>query len=197
MTTVIRVHPQVGGAYGYGGDAAALQAQNQVALTQQQLQNERDTSNLRLQYERALWQEKMKETQLQSAVQYGAAGTPAVASPYAALGVPGLLGAGMGALGLGGLAGLTGMGVGQPLVTQAYPAGVGGGQTNVTNQSATGAANQSVTNSNSYASTTVVPQWASPFGGAPFGGAAWGASPYGYGGYSGGGFISNLLRGLF
>jgi hypothetical protein len=103
------------GGYGMGGmygGTAAIQAQNQVALAQQQLQNERDTSNLRLQYERALWQEKMKETQLQSAVQYGAAGA-GVVSPYAAYGAYGLARPMVGFGGFGGFGGaLGGIGLG-------------------------------------------------------------------------------------
>ena len=96
MAIRIRVHPQIGGAYGAYGGLGAVTSQQYYG---QQLQNERDTSNLRLQYERALWQEKLKETQLSSALQYGAGS--GVASPFALGGVS--------ALGLGGVPATTGI----------------------------------------------------------------------------------------
>ena len=86
--------------------------ESMLLMVQQQLQNERDTSNLRLQYERALWQEKLKTSQLQSAVQYGGAGaaSPYGYSPYGyaarpiqSMGFGGFGAAALGGLGLGGM----------------------------------------------------------------------------------------------
>jgi hypothetical protein len=83
----IRIYPNygMGGMGGYGmmggmGAYGPYAANSRVA--QVKLQNERRTSNLRLAYERALWSEKLKTVQLQTAMQYSGYG---VASPYAGL----------------------------------------------------------------------------------------------------------------
>src|SRR3954451_4896813 len=83
MAIRIRVHPQIGGAF--GGAYGMMGAVSPQQYYQQELQNEKDTSNLRLQYERALWQEKLKSTQLSSALQYGS--QQPMVSPYGALGL--------------------------------------------------------------------------------------------------------------
>lgn len=168
MAVRIRVYPQngmygglggVGGAYGrYGG------------LAHVQLQNEKKTGNLRLQYERALWAERLKTVQLQTAMQYGgAAGVGgamplAMANPYA-----------LGAYGVGGALTAPGM------LAGAIPPGFGGsGQSNVTSQTGSGA--QTVANTNHY--SNVVWNQTPAFGyGFPFGGG-------------GGGFLSGLLGAL-
>lgn len=108
MAVRIRVYPRygalggLGGAYG-GYGVGAYGVENQ--LTQQQLRNERQVSSLRLQYERALWAEKLKQTELTAAIKYGAAANPYMANPYMArpFGYPGFANAfvGAGALGLG------------------------------------------------------------------------------------------------
>ena len=103
MAVRIRVYPQNGmGGMGGMGLGGAYGINNRLA--QVQLQNQRKTSALQLQYERALWQEKIKTVQLQTAMQYGAA------SPYGAQAVSpyGVQGAMFGGLGLGGLGGFGG-----------------------------------------------------------------------------------------
>jgi hypothetical protein len=74
MSIRIRVYPQYGrslggygglGGYGYGGYGV------QARVTAQKLKNEKQKSNLRLQYERALFAERLKTVQLQTALQYG------------------------------------------------------------------------------------------------------------------------------
>lgn len=191
MAVRIRVYPNngLGGAGGYGTNALT----NRLYSTQ--LSNERKTSNLRLTYERALWTERLKQAQLQAQVQYGGYGAAgygaAVASPFG-------YGAAMpGAFGLGGVpAGFSqvpGMGMGYSSFGQGMPGLAGAaGQTNITNQSAVGAANQSVTNSNTY-SNYVMNRTQAPFaGGLPFGS---GYGGYGYGNGSGG-LLSGLLGAL-
>jgi hypothetical protein len=82
----IRIYPNYGGYGGYGMMGGLGGAYGPYAVTtrvaQVKLQNERKTSNLRLAYERALWAEKLKSVQLQTAMQYSGYG---VASPYAGL----------------------------------------------------------------------------------------------------------------
>lgn len=87
MSIRIRVYPQNGAYGGLGGLGGYGVANTRVRLTQQQLQNERKTANMQLQYERALWAEKLKFVQLQAQMQ----------NPYAALSMGGL--GGFGALG--------------------------------------------------------------------------------------------------
>lgn len=180
MATRIRIYPGgvAGGAYG-GNPYAAQQM-----LSQEQLKNERETSALRLQYERALWGEKLKQAELTSAIKYGATNQ---AMPYG-MGQPmgglgGFFGAGM----LGGmLGGVIPGGFGAAVPTPGIvPAGFGGsGQSNLTSQTAAGAATQSVSNANTYNSYVM--------GGAS--GLGYGGYPYGY---SGGSWLGNLLRGIF
>lgn len=70
----IRVHPQGYGARlgGYGGYGAG--GVSATAYYTQALDNERKVSDLRLDYERQLWTEKLKAAQLQAAIQYGGGG---------------------------------------------------------------------------------------------------------------------------
>jgi hypothetical protein len=105
MAVRIRVYPQNGMYGGLGGYGMRGMYGGYGQLAQVQLRNEKKTSALRLQYERALWQEKLKTVQLQTAMQYGAGGY--AVNPWSAYGMNSALG-GFGALGLGGL----GMGLG-------------------------------------------------------------------------------------
>lgn len=145
MAVRIRVYPNYGmGAYGgvggYGGYGVTPYASQ---LYNTKIANVKQTSALRLAYERALFAERLKLAQLQAQLQYGgyAGGFTPLASPYMLNG--GMLGAGM--LGAGAvpsmLGGFGGLGL------------MGRGQVNVTNQTAAGAANQTVTNNNSYVNT--------------------------------------------
>ena len=132
MAVRIRVYPQNGGIGGYGALGAAgvgVGAYGAVPLLQNQLTNEKKTNALRLEYERALWGERMKTVQLQTAMQYagqagygaapaaygGAYGGYPQMAPMAALnGAWGGAGLGMGGLGMGGfgMGGLGGLGMG-------------------------------------------------------------------------------------
>jgi hypothetical protein len=174
MAYRVRIYPSYGGYGGMGAYGGAYSPYaTQARVSQVKLQNERTTGNLRLQYERALWAEKIRSTQLQTAMQYANLGT---ASPYSygygGFGSP-LMGAGL----LGGVGGLGGLGT----------LGLAGGQVNVTNQM--GGGTQTVSNANTHHSRTVIHpgMQASPYGfGSPWAG--------GYGGYpQSGGLLSGLL----
>lgn len=187
MAIRIRVHPQGAGAYGAYGAAGAYGPGN-MQYFQEKLDNEKRTSNLRLSYERALWQERLKLTQLQGQLSAGVVGAgypAALGGAYGMAGgmIPGML--------PGGLPGGFGMapGLGMPIMG-------GSGQTNVTNQSAAGAGNQSVTNSNTY--SNYVMGGNTTFGtGFPFGGyGGYGGYGAGWGGHGSGGFLSSLLGAL-
>ena len=180
MAVRIRVYPQngagmLGGAGLYGGAGMYGAA----PLMQQQLQNEKKTGALRLEYERALWGERMKTVQLQTAMQYaggaGYGGYPmGGAMPYG-VGAP-LLGAMVPGAIPGGFGMVPGMGMGM---------GMGGllggrGQSNLTSQAGNGT--QTVANTNHY--NNVVWNQTPAFGGGfPFGGG-------------GGGFLSGMLGAL-
>lgn len=85
MPVVIRVRPQYGaGAMGYGGIGGMGGFGYGGNVFQHQLRNERQKNNLRLQYERALWAQKMQNVQLQTAMQLSS--NPYGASPYGAYG---------------------------------------------------------------------------------------------------------------
>jgi hypothetical protein len=155
MSIHIRVYPQnglygsrlgglgYGSAYGYGG-YNGLAVQNR--LNQQALQNERRVSSLQLGYERQLWEQRLQMAEMQAQVQYGGAGTTGVVyNPYAQYGTVGVP--------TGVVNPLIGAGYACPPGYAGYGSPIGGsGQTNVTNQTATGGATQSVANSNSYTS---------------------------------------------
>jgi len=178
MAVRIRVYPQGGVAGGVGG-------YGYNALAQTQLRNQRQTSALQLQYERALWQEKIKTVQLQTAMQYGSQGLGAV--PVGGYGARAYGLGGLGALGLGGVYGAN-LGAIPPGFGNAGGLLGGSGQTNHTVQNSTGG-NQSVSNANHY--SNVVWNQAPAFGGGfPFGGGGYG------GGYGNGGFLSSLLGAL-
>lgn len=102
MAIRIRVYPQ-GGYGGYGGYGAmgGLGGYGMYGgrVAQMQLQNERKTGNLRLQYERALWAEKLKTVQLETAMQYGAGSYGA----YGGYGRPAMPFGGLGASWMGGM----------------------------------------------------------------------------------------------
>jgi hypothetical protein len=178
MAVRIRVYPNMGaGALGMNGYGGAV---NASTYYNSKLQSQKQVSNLQLGYERALADERISRVRLEERLK----------NPY-------LTGAGIGAYGglpLGvGLPGLGVPGVGVPLGLPVgggmpiggIPAGFGGGQTNITNQTSTGAAAQTVTNSNvNNVSHTMRPivghgGWGHPM--TPFGG---------------GGFLSGLLGAL-
>ena len=116
MAIRIRVYPQYGrsGYGGYGGYGRSFgyggyggYGMNRFggygALANVRLQNEKRTSSLRLNYERALWQERIKTVQLQSQLQYGGAAYYPQISPFGgAYGNAMLGGLGLGATGFGG-----------------------------------------------------------------------------------------------
>jgi hypothetical protein len=185
MSVRIRVYPQYGGLgmNGLNGMGGAVSAQTYF---NNRLQTQKQVSNLQLGYERALWSERLDKVRLEERLK----------NPYL-----GVQSAGYGAFGglpvaagLGGLGGFGGVPIGMPMgvpmggvplggTPMGIPAGFGGaGQTNVTNQTSTGAGNQSVTNSNvnNVAHTVTAPPM---YGG-------WG------GGFGGGGLISGLLGAL-
>lgn len=102
----IRVHPQGYGGYGglggrnyggYGGYGANIR-----------LQNEKQKNNLKLNYERALWQERLNTVRLQTQLQYsggmrpaGLGYNPLQSSYLGASGFGGFGGMGLGGFGLG------------------------------------------------------------------------------------------------
>lgn len=181
MSVRIRVYPQNGlGAGGLYGNA-----QTQVRLSQQALQNQRQMSNLQLNYERALWEEKLKFAQLQAQAQYGAfgglGGIP-IAAGMGLTGIGGAIPAGFGQVAGFGLN--AGLGL-NPLAARLPIVPGGSGQTNVTNQTSTGG-NQSVSNTNNYQVSSSITNPYPPTG--MFGGG------WGWGG--GGGFLSSLLGAL-
>ena len=177
MSVRIRVYPagQTAGMYGQGVGAVSAQT-----YYTSKLQNQQQVSNLQLQYERALWGERLEKTKLEEQLK----------NPYLALnataGLTGLGGLG-GLAGLSGLAGLGGLGAGGLTGLQGgLPLGYGGGaagQSNATNQTSTGAATQTVSNVNTNnQSMQQVPQYG--YGGV-------------YGGYAGQGLFSQIGRALF
>lgn len=68
----IRVYPQGYFANGYGYGNGYGTRRRSSAMYRMQLQAERQRANMRLQYERALWNQQMQMVQLQS--RYGVAG---------------------------------------------------------------------------------------------------------------------------
>ena len=179
MAVRIRVYTQTGamgglGMNGYGGAVSAQTYYNSKLNSQKQV------SNLQLGYERALADERIERVRLEERLK----------NPYlqtAGLGAYGALPllAGMG--GLGGLPLASAFGAGQlPIATQLpMMAGMGSGQTNITNQTSTGGAAQSVTNSNVNNVSSVVRPMVTP------GGWGYPQTPFG-----GGGFLSGLLGAL-
>lgn len=187
-----------GGYGGYGNGVGAVSSQQYF---NQALSNQRQVSDLKLDYERQLWAEKLKAAQMQAAIQYGGqqgwGGSPwGVASPYAMNGA--MLGAGAlpvaavpTAVPYAGIPQGYGAGFGQGFGQLPFTSG--SGQTNINNQVAVGAATQTVTNNNDYSNTvrTAPPAWGSPYGGSPYG-QPWGM-PYGQ--QQSGGFLSRLFGG--
>lgn len=107
MAVRIRVYPQYGAMGGLGGAYGAPGAYGAQPLAHLQLQNEKKTNNLRLNYERALWSERLKTVQLQTAMQYGGAGgamgaygMPRVMMPYGGMNAAWTGGMGLNALGM-------------------------------------------------------------------------------------------------
>lgn len=189
----IRVNPggMAGGYGGYGGVGAV----NAQTYYNSQLNNQRQVSNLRLDYERQLWEQKLKAAKLEAAIQYGGQG--GYGSPYGSpWGSPfggALMGAGMPiATGVPPMAlpmagGFGGLGT--------LPFTSGSGQTNITNQVAAGAGTQTVSNTNNYDSRVHVPPqspWGMPFGGSPYGASPWGMP---FGGQNSGGLLGRLFGG--
>jgi hypothetical protein len=177
MAVRIRVYPSYANPNTLGMRGGLVSTST---LYNQKLQSMQQVSNLRLGYERALWNERLEKVRLEERLK----------NPYLALqtgfGGVGSLPLGLGlAGGLGGLAGIGGFG-GMLPQTGMIPAAFGSGQTNITNQTSTGGASQSVTNSNVHnVRHAVTPHhgWGSPFGGFGFGGGS-------------GGFLSGLLGAL-
>ncbi len=137
----------------------ALKAQANVKVAQANLAHEKQVGALRLGYERSIFGERLKRAELAAAIKYGRGGLGFGASPYAAplmmggaalgagmlmpgIGVPGFGGMQGCVPGFGGMPGYGLPGYGMPMA--------GRGQVNVTNQHAAGAANQSVSNTNTY-----------------------------------------------
>ena len=179
MAVRIRVYPQYGGlgmnGLNQGGAVSAATYYNSKLQTQKQV------STLQLGYERALANERIEKVRLEERLKnpYAALNT-GYAGAYGGVGLPiGGLGAGLpiGALGMGMPIGTQNVGI-----PQGFP---GSGQSNSTNQVSTGAATQTVTNSNvsnvSHAVTS--PPWAGGYGGYGFQQPA-------------GGFLSGLLGAL-
>jgi hypothetical protein len=183
MAVRIRVYPQNGalGAAGLGMGAVSAQTYYNTKLQSQQ-----QVSNLQLGYERALWNERLEKVRLEERLKnpyaLGAAGYGLGGMP---LGVG--LGGALGGVPLGGLP-IGGMPIGGGLPIGGIPAGFGGGQSNVTNQTSTGGASQTVTNSNVNNVSSVMRPQVGGWGGG------WGM-PLG-GGFGGGGFLSGLLGAL-
>ncbi|HXI16416.1 MAG TPA: hypothetical protein VNM48_08595 [Chloroflexota bacterium] len=138
-----------GGRGGFGGVGGY--GRNNMFGANLRLQNEKQTGNLKLNYERALWQERLQRAQLEAQLQYGTGVQPLGAYGMNGLGaqqgLPGGFGVVPGA-GFGGFGqGLGGFGAGM-----LGALGLGG-QSNVNNQTGTatnGTLNQSVANSNSF-----------------------------------------------
>lgn len=112
MSIRIRVYPQTGayGGLGYGGMGAVSAA----TFYNQKLQTQQQVSNLRLGYERALWNERLERVRLEERMKnpyamYGAVGygayPVATVNPYGTMLGASMLGARsfFGSLGLGGL----------------------------------------------------------------------------------------------
>jgi hypothetical protein len=193
MSIRIRVYPQGmnAGMYGAGGlgmnrFGGAVSAQTFYST---QLNSQKRLSSLQLGYERALWNERLDKVRLEERLKnpyamggYGAAGVgayggvPGYGSPFG--GVP-IGGVPIGGVPIGGMP-YGGMPYGG-LPMGGVPSAFGGsGQTNVTNQSANGAAHQSVSNTNTYNVMSTQSPWGQQ-GGFPFGG------------FGGGGLLSGLL----
>jgi hypothetical protein len=183
MSVRIRVYPQNGlGMNGLGVNG--MGAVSAATYYNQKLQTQKQVSNLQLGYERALWGEKLNNAVLEERLK-----NPYLGAQTAAYGAYGGLPLAAGFGGLPGMAGFGGVPMGLPvggMPMGGIPAGFGGsGQTNITNQTSTGAGNQTVSNVNTNnVSSSVTPP---PYGG--FGG--WGG-----GGFGGGGLISGLLGAL-
>jgi hypothetical protein len=189
MSVRIRVYPQYGGlgmnGLGMNGMGGAVSA---ATYYNNKLQTQKQVSNLQLGYERALWSERLDKARLEERLK-----NPYLGMQTAAYGAYGGLPV---AAGFGGLPGMAGFGGGVPMGMPVggmpmggIPAGFGGsGQTNITNQTSTGAGNQTVSNVNTNnVSSSVTPPAYGGYGG--FGG--WGG-----GGFGGGGLISGLLGAL-
>lgn len=154
MAIRIRVHPNGMGAGGLGGYGYG----NNLQTANLRLQNEKQKGNLKLNYERALWQERLQRAQLEAQLQYGTGVQPLGAYGMNGLGVqPGLPGGfgvvpGAGYPGAG--MGLGGFGLGMGGFGAGMLGALGlGGQSNVNNQTGTatnGTLNQSVANTNSF-----------------------------------------------
>lgn len=174
MAVVIRVHPNngLGGGYGYGGYAP---------LAQVQLKNQKDKDAMQLKYERALFNERLKTVQLQTAIQAGTSGTTTSGlTPLSGGILPGgILGASLiPGTSIPYASALAGMGFGGMGLLSATS-----GQSNPNSQSATasgGTVNQSVSNSNQQTTNIFGMGGFSPFGGMG------GCSPFGTGGWMGG-----------
>ncbi len=192
MAVRIRVYPQYGGL---GMNGLGLNGMNGGAVSastyyNSKLNTQKQVSSLQLGYERALANERIEKVRLEERLK----------NPYAL----GAVGGALGGLPLAGAFGgmPLGMGVGLPLgglplggvpmgglPMGGIPAGFAGhGQSNVTNQTSTGGANQTVTNSNV---NNVSHQVQHPM---VQGGWGWGGGSYPS--FGGGGFLSGLLGAL-
>jgi len=94
MAIRIRLYPQTGGAFGAYGRTGAVSAQTYYT---QKLQTQQQISNLKLGYERALWNEKLQTVRLEERLKnphamyqggqqlgYGAYPVQGAYNPYAA-----------------------------------------------------------------------------------------------------------------
>ena len=174
MAIRFRVYPSgmAGGQFGQYG---------QIQIAQERAEHVEDLAGTQLDYERQLWQERIRRAQLETAMQYlppGGAGAGFGVNPLMAN--PALVGAGVGFPGVG----FPGVGAVPPMMGMGLPL-TQGGQANTTNQSASASGhpvNQSVTNTN-HVSRNIY-----SVGGMSH-------SPWGYGGM--GGWLGGLLGGWF
>lgn len=152
-------------SYGTQTLTEIARAQAKQALSAQALNHQKQLNGLQLQALGAVGDQKLENAELRGQLVYGTQNY----TPYAA----GMAQAPYGYGGYGGYpAGITGavQGWGIPGQVMGLPGGFpGSGQSNVTNQTATGNANQSVTNSNQFINNVMM---TSGFGGGgfPFGG---------------------------
>lgn len=187
MAIRIRLYPQGGlgmNRFGMNGGAVSLATHYNSKLTTQ-----RQVSSLQLGYERALANERIERARLEERMKnpYALGGFGGVGAAFGGvpMGVPfGGVPLGVPFGGMPGM-GVPGMGVPGGLPLGGIPAGFAGhGQSNVTNQTSTGGANQTVTNSNvnNVSHSIQQPPLAGGWGG-------WGGYPR----FGNGGFLSGLL----
>jgi hypothetical protein len=181
MAVRIRVYPQTGAMGGLGMNGGAVSAQTYF---NSKLTAQKQVSNLQLGYERALADERINNVRLEERLKNPyLAQNQGFAGGYGGFG--GFGGVPIGVPGLGGFGGLPMGGMPVNQIAGGIPSGFGGGgQSNVTNQTSTGAGTQSVTNSNvNNVSSTQQPYMQ----------GGWGYPQTQFGG---GGFLSGLLGAL-